>query len=65
MEITTNEIETNNNQVFNGESKFLALQTRIPQLKKFFDGPAYTLAPISQIAPLYVKACLIKRQKDI
>lgn len=52
------------NKNLNGESQFLVLQTRIPEMKKFFDGPAYTLAPISQIAPIFVRACLLKRKQE-
>lgn len=34
----------------------------VRKAKKILQGPSFALAPISQLAPLFVKSCLIKKQ---
>ena len=36
-----------------------------PSVTKLLDGPVYALAPITQLAPAFVKSCLIKSSNQI
>uniref|UniRef100_A0A915DR79 Calponin-homology (CH) domain-containing protein n=1 Tax=Ditylenchus dipsaci TaxID=166011 RepID=A0A915DR79_9BILA len=48
-------------QTAKSTAKFVELQS-VPSTKKFFDGPAHSLAPLTVIAPLFIRNCLIKRK---
>lgn len=45
-------------------TKLLDLQDNT-SIRKFLDSAAYTLAPIQQIAPIFIKSCLAKKKMEI
>uniref|UniRef100_A0A0K0EVT2 BBS2_N domain-containing protein n=1 Tax=Strongyloides venezuelensis TaxID=75913 RepID=A0A0K0EVT2_STRVS len=55
-------IEINRKHTKEGQND-VVLFDNVRKAKKILEGPAFALAPISQLAPLFVKSCLIKKIK--
>jgi hypothetical protein len=46
------------------QAKFVDFQMDSSARKNLLDGPAYTLAPIAQIAPVFIRSCLARRREE-
>jgi len=46
------------------QAKFVDFQTDSTARKNLLDGPAYTLAPIGQIASVFIRSCLARRREE-
>lgn len=42
----------------------IELQPKVPMAAKVFDAPAYSLPSMVEIAPRYIRACMILKRKN-
>ncbi|CEF67657.1 Quinonprotein alcohol dehydrogenase-like superfamily domain and WD40/YVTN repeat-like-containing domain-containing protein [Strongyloides ratti] len=54
-------IEINRKHAKEGQNDIVLFDS-VRKAKKILEGAAFALAPISQLAPLFIKSCLIKKQ---
>uniref|UniRef100_A0A0N4ZM99 WD_REPEATS_REGION domain-containing protein n=1 Tax=Parastrongyloides trichosuri TaxID=131310 RepID=A0A0N4ZM99_PARTI len=56
-------LEINRKHAKEGQNDIL-LFDNVRKAKKILEGPVFALAPITQLAPLFVRSCLIKKKQE-